>query len=45
MGKRGEEEQCVMESGVQHSRDKGRLTLREEIRQQLFEQWIGEVTR
>ena len=40
----GEEEQCVMESRVQHSREKGRVTLREEIRQQLFEQWIGEVT-
>lgn len=37
MDKREEEEQCVMESGGQHSRMKGKLTLREEIRQQMLE--------
>lgn len=37
MCKRGEEEQCVMESGGQHSRVKGKVTLREEIRQQMLE--------
>ena len=37
MDKREEEEHCVMESGGQHSRMKGKLTLREEIRQQMLE--------
>ena len=37
MDKREEEEQCVMESGGQHSRMTGKLTLREEIRQQMLE--------
>ena len=36
MGKRREEEQCVMVSGGQHSRVKGKVTLRE-IRQQMLE--------
>lgn len=37
MGKTREEEQCVMESGGQHSRVKGRVMLGEEIRQQMLE--------
>lgn len=36
MGKRREEEKCVMESGGQHSRVKGKITLRE-ISQQMLE--------
>lgn len=36
MGKRREEEQCVMVSGGQHSRVKGKVTLRE-IRRQMLE--------
>jgi len=41
-----EERRGAMCDGVrmQHSRVKGRVTQREEIRQQLLEQWIGEVT-
>lgn len=35
---RGEGEQLVMDSGVQHPRVKGRVTLREGIRQEMLEE-------